>query len=57
VLLTPDEIAYLQPRYGNGDHDPETLPAPQARPNVLFEAGMALGRDASRTVLGRVSQD
>lgn len=54
VLLTPDEIAYLQPRYGDGEHDPETLPAPQARPNVLFEAGMALGRDASRTVMVEV---
>ncbi len=51
VLQTPDEIAYLQPRYGNGDHDPETQPAPQARPNVLFEAGVALGRNADRTVL------
>jgi len=56
VLLTPDEIAYLQPRYGNGEHDLETLPAPQARPNVLFEAGMALGRDASRTVLVEVGE-
>lgn len=56
VLLTPDEIAYLQPRYGNGEHDPETLPAAQARPNVLFEAGMALGRDASRTVLVEVGE-
>lgn len=56
VLLTPDEIAYLQPRYGNGQHDVETLPAPQARPNVLFEAGMALGRDASRTVLVEVGE-
>lgn len=54
VLMTPDEIAYLQPRYGQGDHDPETQPAPQARPNVLFEAGMALGRDARRTVLVEV---
>lgn len=54
MLLTPDEIAYLQPRYGDGEHDPETLPAPQARPNVLFEAGIALGRDASRTVMVEV---
>ncbi|QRY42324.1 nucleotide-binding protein (plasmid) [Microbacterium hominis] len=51
VLMTPDEIAYLQPRYGHGEHDTETLPAAQARPNVLFEAGMALGRDSKRTVL------
>lgn len=51
VLMTPDEIAYLQPRYGSSADDPETAPAPQARPNVLFEAGMALGRHPSRTVI------
>lgn len=51
VLMTPDEIAYLQTQYSSGDGDPETQPAAQARPNVLFEAGMALGRDARRTVL------
>lgn len=51
VLMTPDEIAYLRPDYGHGDSDPETKPAAQARPNVLFEAGMALGRDPRRTVL------
>lgn len=51
VLMTPDEIAYLQPRYGHGEDDAETLPAAQARPNVLFEAGMALGRNSKRTVL------
>ncbi len=51
VLLTPDEIAYLQPQYGDGDGDPETQPSAQARPNVLFEAGMALGRNAARTIL------
>jgi predicted nucleotide-binding protein len=51
VLMTPDEIAYLQPVYAGRDDDPETQPAAQARPNVLFEAGMALGRDARRTVL------
>lgn len=56
VLMTPDEIAYLQPRYGHGDSDPETRPAPQARPNVLFEAGMALGRDPRRTVLVEVGE-
>lgn len=51
VLLTPDEIAYLQPAYAHGDDDPETAPAAQARPNVLFEAGMALGRAERRTIL------
>lgn len=56
VLLTPDEVAYLQPRYGSGDDDPEIQPAAQARPNVLFEAGMALGRDAKRTVMVEVGE-
>jgi len=51
VLMTPDEIAYLLPSFGDGESDPETKPAAQARPNVLFEAGMALGRDPRRTVL------
>jgi predicted nucleotide-binding protein len=56
VLMTPDEVAYLQPRYGHGPNDPETNPAAQARPNVLFEAGMALGRDEKRTVLVEVGE-
>lgn len=56
VLMTPDEVAYLQPRYGHDEGDPETLPAAQARPNVLFEAGMALGRDAKRTVLVEIGE-
>ena len=51
VLLTPDEVAYLRTEYAGGEDDPETQPQPQARPNVLFEAGMAMGRDAKRTVL------
>lgn len=56
VLVTPDEIAYLQPQYGHGNTDPETKPAPQARPNVLFEAGIALGRDPRRTVLVEIGE-
>ena len=51
VLLTPDDIAYLRSEYANGDDDPERVPSPQARPNVLFEAGMAMGRHPERTVL------
>jgi predicted nucleotide-binding protein len=54
VLMTPDEVAYLRPEYGHGDGDRETEPAAQARPNVLFEAGMAMGRDSKRTVLVEV---
>jgi predicted nucleotide-binding protein len=55
VLLTPDEVTYLRSEYSDED-DPETRPAPQARPNVLFEAGMAMGRDAKRTVLVQFGQ-
>lgn len=50
VLMTPDEIAYLQDEYAQGEDDPETRPAAQARPNVLFEAGMALAHNEERTV-------
>ena len=56
VLLTPDDIAYLRSEYASGNSDPETEPAAQARPNVLFEAGMAMGRDARRTVLVELGQ-
>lgn len=51
VLLTPDDVAYLRTEYASGEDDPETQPLAQARPNVLFEAGMAMGKDARRTVL------
>lgn len=51
VLLTPDDVAYLRSDYGHGEDDPEATPTPQARPNVLFEAGMAMGRNADRTIL------
>jgi predicted nucleotide-binding protein len=51
VLLTPDDVAYLRSEYASGDEDPEAEPQAQARPNVLFEAGMAMGRDSKRTVL------
>jgi predicted nucleotide-binding protein len=56
VLLTPDDIAYLRSEYANGEGDPETEAKAQARPNVLFEAGMAMGRDARRTVLVELGQ-
>lgn len=51
VLLHPDEIAYIRRELADGEDDPEFAPAAQARPNVLFEAGMALGRHPKRTVL------
>jgi predicted nucleotide-binding protein len=56
VLLTPDDVAYLRTEYASGSTDPEATPLAQARPNVLFEAGMAMGRDANRTVLVELGQ-
>lgn len=51
VLLTPDDVVYLHESLA-GEHDAsETMAQGQARPNVLFEAGMAMGRDETRTVL------
>ncbi|CAN5602520.1 hypothetical protein BH23CHL5_BH23CHL5_23940 [soil metagenome] len=57
VLLTPDEITYLRQDLASGEDDPDTHPSAQARPNVLFEAGLAFGRNPRRTILvefGRV---
>lgn len=52
VLMTPDDIAWLHPKLQSED-DPlyEKTPTAQARPNVLFEAGMAIGRFPDRTIL------
>ena len=52
VLLTPDDEARLRPDFLRANDPPyERELTGQARPNVLFEAGMAMGRDATRTVL------
>ena len=50
VLLTPDDVVMLHPTL-TSPQDPkfETEPTGQARPNVLFEAGMAMGRSEGRT--------
>ncbi len=52
VLLTPDDEARLKEPFRT-QHDPpyERDLSGQARPNVLFEAGMAMGRSHERTVL------
>jgi predicted nucleotide-binding protein len=52
VLSTPDDLARLRPDLvpaGDSDRDGEVRG--QARPNVFFEAGMAMGRFPLRTVL------
>jgi predicted nucleotide-binding protein len=55
VLQTPDDVAFLHPSLAP-DGDPETEPQMQPRPNVLFEAGMAMGRSPERTVLVELGQ-
>jgi hypothetical protein len=55
VLMTPDDIAYLHPTLA-GEDDQDTEPHFQARPNVLFEAGMAMGRSPNRTVIVEFGQ-
>ncbi|WP_457135492.1 TIR domain-containing protein [Mycobacteroides abscessus] len=56
VLMTPDDLVQLRREYASGDDDPDLQPMGQARPNVLFEAGMALGLNPDRTVLVELGQ-
>jgi len=57
VLLTPDDLAFLRPDLRNeSDPEFEARPTGQARPNVLFEAGMAFGRRPEQTVLVEVGE-
>jgi predicted nucleotide-binding protein len=52
VLMTPDDVVYLRPDLQKNSDEPyEKTPTLQPRPNVLFEAGMALGRDPIRTII------
>jgi len=52
VMITGDEIACLGEQFlGESSPADETMPAPQARPNVLFEMGMAFARFPSRTII------
>jgi len=55
VLQTPDDVAYLHESLA-AVGDPDCSPQMQPRPNVLFEAGLAMGRDEDRTVIVEMGQ-
>ena len=55
VLFTQDDRAYLRESLRRSNDPPyESTHTLQARPNVLFEAGMAMGRCPDRTVLVQI---
>lgn len=56
VLWTPDEVVSLRPEYADGKDDPDIRPGLQSRPNVMFEAGLALGRAPERVVLAELGR-
>lgn len=57
VLLSPDdEVRLRQSLWRPDDGEGETSVRVQARPNVLFEAGLAFGRDDRRTLLVEVGE-
>lgn len=55
VLLTPDDLAQLRPDHlSTSDKPYERTLTGQARPNVLFEAGMAFATHPDQTVLVQI---
>lgn len=55
VMLTPDDKAYLREELREkNEPEYENKPTPQARPNVIFETGMAMGRNEARTIIVEV---
>jgi predicted nucleotide-binding protein len=57
VLLTPDDVVELHSDlYLDNDPPPERARSGQARPNVLFELGLALMAYPERTILVEVGQ-
>ena len=57
VLFTPDDLAQLKEQFvKGGERASEGKLQGQARPNVLFEAGLALGAHPKKTVMVQVGR-
>ena len=57
VIMTPDDEVALVPRlHGEGEEDDETQVRRQARPNVYYEAGMAVARHPMKTIFVTVGK-
>lgn len=57
VLFTPDDLAQLKDQFVKpGERSTEGKQQGQARPNVLFEAGLALGAHPKKTVMVQVGK-
>jgi predicted nucleotide-binding protein len=57
VMFSPDEMAYLKEQFwSTDDRDGDGKVAGQARPNVIFEAGLALGAHPEKTVIVQVGR-
>jgi predicted nucleotide-binding protein len=57
AVFSPDDIVVLRPEFQN-ENDPEyeKVPRGQARPNVIFEAGMAKALNPDRTLIVEVGR-
>jgi predicted nucleotide-binding protein len=56
AVLTPDEEVRLREDLRSAGDEPSDCFGYQARPNVLFEAGMAMGRCPKRTILVEIGR-
>jgi predicted nucleotide-binding protein len=57
VMFSPDDLVQLKEQFcSNDDRSTEGKLQGQARPNVLFEAGLAMGRHPRKTVLVQVGK-
>ena len=57
VMFSPDDLVQLKEQFlGADDRSTEGKQQGQARPNVLFEAGLAMGRHPKKTVLVQVGK-